>query len=43
MAYVVAVFAILLSGTSALTLFYAVRHLDPPEVKPDPVKERVGV
>ena len=29
MAYLVAILAILLSGTSALTLFYAVRHFDP--------------
>ena len=30
-AYVVAIFAMLLSATSALTLIYAVNHFDPPE------------
>ena len=33
-AYVVAIFALLLSGTSALTLIYAVNHFDPPETPP---------
>jgi hypothetical protein len=34
--YVVAVCAMLFSGLSALTLFYAVRHFDPPETPRSP-------
>ena len=30
-AYLVAILAILISGGSALTLFYTVSHFDPPE------------
>lgn len=32
-AYVVAIFAMLFSAASALTLIRAVKHLDPPEVR----------
>ena len=31
LAYVVAIFAMLFSATSGLTLIYAVNHFDPPE------------
>ena len=32
-AYVVAIFAMLLSASSGLTLIYAVNHFDPPETR----------
>ena len=41
--YAVAVFAMLLSGASALILFAAIRHFDPPEAKPARVGEPAGV
>ncbi len=41
--YAAAIFAILLSGASALTLFAAVRHIDPPEAKAAPAREPAHV
>ena len=39
--YVVAISAMLFAASCALTLFYAVRHLDPPEPQapPEPVHD----
>jgi hypothetical protein len=36
--YFVAIFAMLLCSVGALTLIYAVDHLDPPEVSSSPVQ-----
>ncbi len=41
--YAVAIFAMLLSGASALTLFAAIRHIDPPEAKAAPTREPARV
>ena len=43
--YLVAIFALLLSASCALTLFYVVRHFDPPaqETSPEHAREKVAV
>lgn len=41
--YLVAIFAMALSAASALSLFAAVRHFDPPETEASRRAEHVGV
>lgn len=41
--YVVAIFAMALSAASALSLFAAIRHVDPPETKEAAREQHVGV
>lgn len=44
-AYIMAVFGMLIAGTSALTLIWGVNHFDPPEARVDAERhaEQVGV
>jgi hypothetical protein len=44
-AYVVAIFALLFCGLSALTLIHTVNHFDPPEGRelPEQVQDKVAV